>query len=115
MRVLLAEDDQSIAELLVDILTDEGFQVSRVTTPEAALKLAASASWDVVLTDTFGRSYQPDSPDLAFMRTLATRVPVVVLTAQPWAERVQPGDLGVSAIIAKPFDMDHLVSVLRGS
>jgi DNA-binding response OmpR family regulator len=113
MRLLLAEDDAPIAEFLVELLTEEGFQVRHVTTPQAAMQVAASEPWDVCLVESFTISTEPDPGDVAFMRTLAAHAPVVVLTGEPWASTVRPNDLGVRAVVRMPFDIDGLMSALR--
>jgi len=52
------------------------------------------------------------SADLSALRALASRVPVVLLTAHDWARRVRPEELGVAAIVSKPFDLDDLLATI---
>ena len=51
MRVLLVEDDLSIAKSLETALNNQGFTVDAVATGEAALFLIANTEIDVVILD----------------------------------------------------------------
>ena len=114
MRLLLVEDDASLAGTLIELLTEEGYHVTPAATRQAALHLARTELWDLVLASTLSPPHpQPEPGDLIFLRTLAAHAPVALLTAQAWARRVRPADLGVRAILAKPFDLDELLGVLR--
>jgi DNA-binding response OmpR family regulator len=115
MRLLLAEDDASLAELLREFLTEERFRIAHAPTREAALRLAAGGAWDLIVTDTFGVGVDPDPTDLAYLGELAARAPVVLLTAQTWARTVSPADVGVRAIVPKPFDLERLLDTLRAT
>jgi CheY-like chemotaxis protein len=50
-RVLILDDEEGVAELMGDLLADEGFQVAKSTDPRAALKLIAAQPFDAVLSD----------------------------------------------------------------
>jgi two-component system, OmpR family, response regulator RegX3 len=77
MRVLLVEDDDSIAEPLASGLGRYGFQVDRVRTGEEAL---ASASSDLILLDLG----LPDMDGIDVCRRLraVSSVPIIVITAR---------------------------------
>jgi len=110
MRVLLVEDDEILTTLVAEILTGEGHRVACAATPEHALALLGSRAWDLVVTDSFGVDYDaPSDEEVAQLRSLATHAPVVMITGRTWTARVKPAELGVAAILTKPFDLDDLL------
>jgi DNA-binding response OmpR family regulator len=114
MRILLAEDDPSIAAVTLELLAGEGYDVTHASTQGQARRLARAASWDLFLVDMFGASYErPGREDRAFLRELAARGPVIVVTARAWAARVSAAELGVAAILAKPYDVVELLGLIR--
>ena len=114
MRVLLVEDDESIAAVVTDVLAEERHEVTRAASRGDGLELAASQPFDLVLTDSFGeRGKQPSSGDLAALHRLAGYAPVVLVTAHGWARRLSAAEVGVAAIVRKPFDLEELLAVVR--
>ena len=114
MRILLAEDDPSIAAVTIELLAGEGYCVTHAATQGEARSLAQAESWDLFLVDMFSASYERPGPeDLVFLRQLAAHGPVIVVTARPWAARVSAADLGATAILAKPYDVDELLGLIR--
>ena len=116
MRVLVAEDDPALAELLVEALLEEGHQVTSAGTPDGALRLASLERWDVILLDTFDTLPGGPAPEfLALVRQLAARAPVVLCSARSWATQDRASELGVAAVVPKPFDLDELLATLRST
>lgn len=80
-RVLVAEDDSALRELLVELLGDAGHVVTAVPNgAEALARLASGAAFDVVLTDLM----MPGIGGEAVLATAGERaptVPVIVMTA----------------------------------
>lgn len=111
MRVLLVEDDESIAESLVAGLERERFQVSWVTSGAAALQ-HGGASVDIVLLDLG----LPDIDGLDVCRALRQRsdVPIIVLTARDTeTDRVVGLELGADDYLGKPFGFRELMARIR--
>ena len=108
-KVLLVEDDPSIAEPLIDGLARFGFAVDWVATGAAALSAAPAA---MVLLDLG----LPDIDGLEVCRRLRrTRdVPVIMLTARgDECDRVVGLELGADDYLAKPFSLRELVARMR--
>lgn len=106
MQVLLVEDDDSIAEPLVDGLSRYGMTTRRVSTGAAAL---AAPRPDMVLLDLG----LPDIDGIDVCRALrrAGDVPVIMLTARGGeADRVLGLELGADDYLAKPFSLRELVA-----
>jgi DNA-binding response OmpR family regulator len=109
MRILVADDDQWIRNLLAEVLTEDGHQVVAVSTPREALSLSDAEGWDLFLVDTLGQADHALTEECkAFAGELATRAPVILCTGRLWAQRVHPSELGIAGIISKPFDIDML-------
>jgi two-component system, OmpR family, phosphate regulon response regulator OmpR len=113
VRILIAEDDDTLRALLEGFLTEEGHQVSAVATSEAALRLSRAAPWDVCLVDTLGQAeHGPTVACRTFVASLAEHAPVLLCTARTWARAADAAELGVAAILPKPFDLDDLEAKL---
>ncbi len=111
MRVLLVEDDRTIAEPLVRALRREDFDVVHVTTGSAALDAAQDI--DVVLLDLG----LPDMDGLIVCRELRARhshLAVIVVTARAGEmDRVTLLELGADDYVVKPFGQRELVARIR--
>lgn len=106
MRVLVVEDDATIAEPLVTGLRREGYDVDRVGTGEQAL---ADAGHDLVLLDLG----LPDLDGRVVCRRLRSRseVPIIVISARSdEIDRVQLLELGADDYLVKPFGFRELVA-----
>jgi two-component system, OmpR family, response regulator RegX3 len=109
MRVLLVEDDDTIAEPLVTGLARHGFDVERVATGAAAL---SAASADAVLLDLG----LPDMDGIDVCRQLraASAVPIIVISARSdEVDRVVGLELGADDYVVKPFGFRELVARIR--
>lgn len=109
MRVLLVEDDASIAVPLVSALERAGFEVTRVETGREALE---EDPGDLVLLDLG----LPDLDGEAVCREIRERsdVPIIVVTARAEEiERVRLLDLGADDYVVKPFGIRELLARIR--
>jgi DNA-binding response OmpR family regulator len=106
MRLLVVEDDDGIAEPLVEGLTREGFEVQRVANGADAL---AAPLPDLVLLDL----RLPDMDGYAVARELRarSRVPIIMVTARgEEVDRVVGLELGADDYVVKPFGLRELVA-----
>lgn len=109
VQILVVEDEDAIADPLVNGLRREGYDVSRVATGEEAL---AAASTDLVLLDL----RLPDIDGLDVCRSLRerSRVPIIVLTARgEEADRVVGLELGADDYVVKPYGLRELIARIR--
>src|SRR5689334_22198565 len=109
MRVLVVEDEESIAEPLAEGLRREGFVVSVAATGAEAL---AAGETDIVLLDL----RLPDIDGLDVCRRLRerSRVPIIVLTARgEEADRVVGLELGADDYVVKPYGLRELIARIR--
>ena len=113
MRLLLVEDDQSLAQGLVKALNFENFIVDHVALGKDALHVVASGEVDIVILD-LGLPDMDGFEVLKKLRFTHKQLPVLVLTARvELDDRVHGLDLGADDYLAKPFDMPELVARLR--
>jgi DNA-binding response OmpR family regulator len=108
-RLLVVEDDDSIAVPLEEGLSREGFSVERVRTGEAAL---AAEQPDFVLLDLG----LPDLDGGEVCRRLRSRsdVPIIVITARSdELDRVLLLEMGADDYVVKPFGFRELVARIR--
>ena len=109
MRILLVEDEDTIAEPLAEGLRREGFDVERAATGEQAL---AAGDADLVLLDL----RLPDVDGLDVCRRLRERsaVPIIIVTARgEEADRVVGLELGADDYVVKPFGLRELIARIR--
>jgi len=113
-RLLIVEDDDVIREVLVFTLADEGYAVETAADGQAALEQLAVSTPDVILLDMM----LPVMDGWEFLtvrqqRQLAPEAKVVIISASRRATHVPPAELGVSAVVAKPFDLEHLLGAIQ--
>lgn len=111
-RLLVIEDDPSIAAGLVRGLRDAGFEVSLETTGEGGLAAVERERFDLVVLDL----NLPDSTGFEVLDVWRSRrsLPVIVLTARTeLRDRIRAFDLGAADFLPKPFWMEELVARIR--
>jgi two-component system, OmpR family, response regulator RegX3 len=111
-RVLLVDDEPDIVEPLAYALEQDGFQVVSVAEGQAALDLARSNTFDVVILDVM----LPGMSGIDVCRTLRNEsdVPIVMLTARDAeVDRVLGLELGADDYVTKPFSTAELASRVR--
>jgi two-component system, OmpR family, response regulator QseB len=112
-RVLLVEDDRRLSDLLVRLLSAEGYVVSPVFDGQAGLHQGLTGTWDALVID---RSL-PAMEGADLVRRLRSRgvtTPTMLLTARGTTEdRVEGLDSGAEDYVVKPFDSDELLARLR--
>jgi len=111
-RILIVEDEASIAEPFARLLEREGFVATVAGTAAAALRAARDEHPDLVLLDLV----LPDGDGRDVCRTLRAEsgVPVIMLTARGTeADRVVGLELGADDYVIKPFSAAEVVARIR--
>lgn len=111
--ILLVEDNQSLADVIVRDLKGHGFQVTHAAGGMEALKKLAETPFDAMILDWM----LPDLDGLEVMRRMQdakVNVPVLMLTARAEEiDRVIGLEVGADDYLTKPFSMRELVACLH--
>jgi DNA-binding response OmpR family regulator len=113
MRVLLAEDDQTLREVVAASLGDAGWRVDAAADGLQAAHFWAVQAYDAVVLDL----NLPGHDGLSVLRAARARgdkTPVIVLTARNRTdERIAGLDAGADDYLGKPFDLAEVEARLR--
>jgi two-component system, OmpR family, response regulator len=113
MRVLLVEDDRRIASDIARVLEAAGYVVEMVSDGEEAWFRGDTEDYGAIILD-LGLPKMDGLSVLKRWRANGRRIPVLILTARgSWVERVDGIDAGADDYLAKPFQMEELLSRLR--
>ncbi len=112
VKVLVVEDDPSVADGIIDGLGDAAFEVHHSATGAAALSDFATFAPDIVLLDLG----LPDMDGTDVCRALRKQsaVPIIVVSARgDEIDRVVSLEMGADDYVVKPFGMRELVARIR--
>ncbi len=108
-KILLLEDDEVLAETLVELLQDEGFEVTHILDGKMALDATFVQSFELLLLDVnvpFVNGFEV----LESLRNSGDMTPAIFITALTDVASLSHGfDVGADDYIKKPFDFDELV------
>lgn len=114
-KILVVEDERSIADILAFNLTRAGWSPVCAYDGAEGLRLALSASPDIILLDVM----LPEMDGFEVCRRVresGSLVPIIMLTArEEEADKVLGLDLGADDYITKPFSMAELVARIRAN
>ena len=112
-RILIAEDERSIVQIVEQRLRRDGFEVTAAATGEAALAALREQPFAALLLD-IGLPGIDGFEVLRRLRAEGFRLPVIVLTAHgDEVDRVVGLELGADDYVVKPFSPRELVARLR--
>ena len=113
MRFLLIEDNEALANAVVDRLALDGHVVDHAGDLETASEFTHTTDYDLILLDIM----LPDGDGRSFLsqhRAAKSRTPVIVLTARSEvSDRVGMLDLGADDYMVKPIDFSELEARCR--
>jgi two-component system OmpR family response regulator len=113
MRILIAEDDQVLADGLLRSLRAAGYAVDQVASGTEADAAVASHEFDLLILD-LGLPRMHGLDVLKRLRARGSPMPVLILTAADSVEqRVTGLDLGADDYMAKPFSLQELEARVR--
>jgi DNA-binding response OmpR family regulator/HPt (histidine-containing phosphotransfer) domain-containing protein len=113
MRLLLVEDDESIANTLENILGNQHYVVDVANDGELGWELVEAFKYDLILLDVM----LPKLDGIQLCQRLRShnyQAPVLLLTAQNSStHKVMGLDAGADDYLVKPFDMSELLARIR--
>ena len=111
-RILLADNDIELSEMLVDYLTEEGFEVDAAYDGDAALNKALANQYDLLILDVM----MPNRNGFDVLRELRAQslLPVLMLTARgDDVDSIVGLELGADDYLAKPSNPRVMVARIR--
>ena len=113
MRILIAEDDQVLADGLLRTLRGNGYAVDHVASGSEADAALSTQEFDLLILD-LGLPRLHGFEVIKKMRGRGSATPVLILTAADSVEqRVKGLDLGADDYMAKPFSLQELEARVR--
>ncbi len=117
-KILVADDDKSIADLLQNALEAEGYETHETLQSLRFYDAVMEVRPDLILLDLM-MPYLEGEDELRLLRMnpATQNIPVIVITAKHEAkqEEAKYRQLGVIEIVTKPFDLDKLVALIKST
>ncbi len=115
-KILVMDDDPTIADLLREALADEGYETYMMTQSLRFYDAVREYKPDLILLDLM-MQYLDGRDELKLMQMGDYKIPVIVVTAYLDAgnEEEEFREAGVAHIVYKPFDLDKLVDLVKAT
>lgn len=113
MRILVVEDEESLAKRIAKILSSEKYQVDLANNGNTGLELALTDEYDLLLLDIM--LPEVDGIEiLQYLRSEDIKTPVLMLTARNEIyDKVAGLDAGADDYLTKPFAPPELLARIR--
>ena len=111
-RILVADDDGNIAELIALYLTKEGFEVQKAGDGREAIRLFNSFKPNLIILDIM----MPEMDGYEVCREVrkVNQTPIIMLTAKGETfDKVLGLELGADDYMVKPFDTKELIARVK--
>ena len=110
MKILIADDEESIIEVVKIYLEKEGYSVLTALDGDTALKLEIAEKPDLLILDIM----LPEMSGLELCRAIEREVPIIFLTAKTSEEdKIAGFALGADDYITKPFSPRELIARVK--
>jgi DNA-binding response OmpR family regulator len=110
--ILVVDDDASICELIAEILTDEGYEVTTTRDPGRALKMIEQRPPALILLDLSIADQNVDELVAAIRRLPGQTISIIVVSAHTDVGH-RAEEVGVDGYLPKPFDVPILVNTVQ--
>ena len=113
-KILLVEDEETLAMGLEFNLKEEGYEVTWVKDGNAALKTVFEQSFDLIILDIM-LPYLNGFEVAKRIRAKYPQMPILMLTARTQAaDRIHGLEVGADDYLTKPFHLEELLLRVRG-
>ena len=115
MKVLVADDDNNFRNLVIEILTEAGYEVAPEVNGLLAWNRLQAEGADMAVLDV----NMPEMDGFQLLKNIRTderfkNMPVLMLTIRAFADdQVQGYDTGADDYLTKPFDNDEFLSRIK--
>ena len=114
VRVLVVDDEPSLAELMASVLRHEGWDIRTAADGGAAVRVAREFQPDAILLDIM----LPDFDGIEVLRRARAILPHVCVLFLTARDSVQDRVTGITAggddYVTKPFSLEEVIARLRG-
>lgn len=113
-RILLLEDDESLNDVLRDVLEEEGFEVDVCAKSDDAINLARQKEYDLMVADIRMEGLDGLAA-LSHVQSYRPTVDALVISGYADSKQAaRASRLGLGAVLKKPFDLDHFLDKVNG-
>lgn len=115
-KILIADDEPSVAEMLTQALAAEGYETYKATQSLRFYDAVREHHPDLILLDLMMPYLEGDDELMLLNMNPETRgIPVIVVTAKEGArqEMARYRTMGVVDIVQKPFQLDNLLRIVK--
>ena len=112
IKVLIVDDEKDIADLISDVLTDEGFMTLVKYSALEALKELENNSFDLILLDIM----MPEVSGIEVCLKIRDHVscPIIFITAKTsLVDKIVGFEMGADDYITKPFTVEELTARVK--
>ncbi len=112
-RILIAEDDEAILEVLRIILENEGYKIIATDTDHGIKKAIKETPPDLMLLDIWLSGY--DGGKIAKEMKIdkdTKHIPIIMLSANNDTEKIAK-EVGAEGFLQKPFDIADLLAIVH--
>jgi CheY-like chemotaxis protein len=115
-RILIADDDASIADLLTQALAEEGYETFKESQSLRVFDAVKEHHPDLILLDLM-MPYLDGEDELRLFKLEddTGHIPIIIVTAKTEAKQEEEKyrQLGVVTVVTKPFDLNQLVQLVK--
>jgi len=113
MKILVVDDEDIVLESCQAVFELEGFEALFVPSADKALEAMKNNGFDLLLIDV----KMPKKDGMYLMREVKVQwpdIPIIVMSGYYTTETIQEAmRMGAATFIAKPFEPDELVKMVR--
>ncbi len=113
INILLAEDDQSVSEVLADLLTTQGYNVAIASTGNEAINEINNTIFDVLIID----KKMPEMDGIEFIKYVRSKnkeIPIILASgSEVDMQNTEMRNLNVGWVIKKPYNFPEILSALQ--
>ena len=112
-KIIVADDDSSILEVIKIILEDAGYEITTVSDPSLILSTVAKVKPNLVLLDIWMSGFDGRNLTKKLKSQNETKqIPVVIISAHNDTAKMAK-EAQADGYLAKPFDMEDLVKTVK--
>jgi DNA-binding response OmpR family regulator len=112
-HLLVLEDDAATREVVGEVLAHEGYTVSLAETLDDARAVFDREPCDLVLADLLRPANLPHADAARRLHAAFGATPLIIMSAYGEVRQWVPEQLGLAAVVVKPFGLDEFLSTIR--